>query len=491
MHRMTGKADLGVFGAAGLTALFIVGLVGLASLPAMAQSERRLPASQAQIELSFAPVVKQVVPAVVNIYTRRVVQLRPSPLMNDPLFRRFFGNKSPFGMPRERVLGSLGSGVIVSSEGIVVTNNHVIDQADSIRVVLPDRREFEAEVMLADPRTDLAVLRLNTKGEALPFLSFRDSDEVEVGDLVLAIGNPFGIGQTVTSGIISATARTQAGISDYQFFLQTDAAINPGNSGGALVAMDGRLIGVNTAIFSRSGENNGLGFAIPSNMVGAVLKAALSDGTLVRHWFGARGRVVDVDVAESLGLQRPGGVAVEDIYAGSPADLADIRPGDVILKVNGREVLDPAGLEFRLATVKDKRQVELTIFRQGGQRRLNVALVELPETPPRNVTVLDGRHPFQGVTVANLSPRFADELGLDPMSRGVVVTKVHRRSPAGRMQFVRPGDVITLLNGARVERVAELNSALEVQATDYFYRLRRGGRTIECGIRGGRSFYCR
>ncbi len=491
MRRMTGNAKFRVFGAAGLTVLFIAALVVSASLPAMAQSERRLPASQAQIELSFAPVVKQVVPAVVNIYTRRVVQVRQSPLMNDPFFRRFFGNQGPFGMPRERVLGSLGSGVIVSSEGIVVTNNHVIDKADSIRVVLPDRREFEAEVMFADPRTDLAILRLDAKGESLPFLRFRDSDEVEVGDLVLAIGNPFGIGQTVTSGIISATARTQAGIRDYQFFLQTDAAINPGNSGGALVAMDGRLIGINTALFSRSGENNGLGFAIPSNMVNAVLKAALSDGRLVRHWFGARGRVVDVDVAESLGLQRPGGVVIEDIYAGSPADYADIQPGDVILKVNDREVLDPAGLEFRLATVKDKQNVELTIFRQGGQRRVAVALVELPETPPRNVTVLDGRHPFQGVTVANLSPRFADELGLDPMGRGVVVTKVDRRSPAGRRRFVRLGDVITLLNGTRIELVAELNSALEVQATDYFYRLRRGGRTIECGIRGQRSFFCR
>ena len=491
MRRMTGNARLTVFGAAGLAALFIVGLAGLASLPATAQSERRLPASQAQIELSFAPVVKQVAPAVVNIYTRRVVQVRQSPLMNDPLFRRFFGNKSPFGMPRQRVLGSLGSGVIVSSEGIVVTNNHVIDKADSIRVVLPDRREFEAEVMFADPRTDLAILRLNTKGESLPFLRLRDSDEVEVGDLVLAIGNPFGIGQTVTSGIISATARTQAGISDYQFFLQTDAAINPGNSGGALVAMDGRLIGINTALFSRSGESNGIGFAIPSNMVNAVLKAALSDGMLVRHWFGARGRVVDVDVAESLGLQRPGGVVIEEIYAGGPADYAGIRPGDVILKVNGREVLDPAGLEFRLATVKDRQNVELTIFGHGAQRLIAVELVELPETPARNITVLDGRHPFQGVTVANLSPRFADELGLDPMSRGVVVTKVDRRSPAGRMRFVRPGDVITLLNGSRVELVAELNSALEVPATDYFYRLRRAGRTIECGIRGQRSFFCR
>jgi serine protease Do len=491
MRRASGNTGFAVFGAAGLTGLIIAGLVALENSPSAAQTERRVPATQTQVELSFASVVKEVVPAVVNIYTRRVVEVRQSPFMNDPIFRRFFGERGPFGVPKERVLGSLGSGVIVSADGIVVTNNHVISKADSIRVVLPDRREFEAQVVLADPRTDLAILRVDAGGEALPYLEFRDSDEVEVGDLVLAIGNPFGIGQTVTSGIISATARTQAGISDYQFFLQTDAAINPGNSGGALVAMDGRLIGVNTAIFSRSGENNGLGFAIPSNMVGAVLKAALSNGTMVRHWLGARGRVADVDVAESLGLQRPGGVVVEDIYANSPADYSDIRPGDVILKVNERDVLDPAGMEFRLATVKDPGNVELTIFRNGGRHRVTVELVELPETPPRTVTVLDGRHPFQGVTVANLSPRYADELGFDPMDRGVVVTNVSRRSPAGRMQFVRPGDVITFLNEKRIARVAELNAVLEAEATDYFYRLRRRGRLIECGIRGGRSFFCR
>ncbi|MCK5574596.1 MAG: trypsin-like peptidase domain-containing protein, partial [Sphingomonadales bacterium] len=225
---------------------------------------RVVPQSRMAMQMSFAPLAKQASPAVVNIYTKRVVKVQQSPFFNDPFFRRFFGENTPFGVPKERVQGSLGSGVIVRSEGIVITNHHVIGGADSIRVVLSDRREFEADVVLSDERTDLAVLRLKTDNdEAFPTLQFSNSDMVEVGDLVLAIGNPFGVGQTVTSGIVSATARTHVGVSDFQFFIQTDAAINPGNSGGALVGVDGRLIGVNSSIYSRSGGNNGIGFAIP------------------------------------------------------------------------------------------------------------------------------------------------------------------------------------------------------------------------------------
>ena len=253
-----------------------------------ATTVRQVPQSQGEVLLSFAPVVKTVAPAVVNIYTKKTVQTQSSPFFNDPFFRRFFGDSQNFGMPKERVLASLGSGVIVTDYGLVVTNNHVIAGADSIRVVLSDRREFDAEVVLADAKTDLAILKLDyNQLELLPYLEFTDSDTVEVGDITLAIGNPFGVGQTVTSGIVSATARTNSGISDFQFFIQTDAAVNPGNSGGALVGLDGRLIGINTAIYTRTGENNGIGFAIPANMVKHVLNAALTTGVLVRLRHGS------------------------------------------------------------------------------------------------------------------------------------------------------------------------------------------------------------
>jgi S1-C subfamily serine protease len=245
-----------------------------------------VPTSRDETRLSFAPLVKSAAPAVVNIYTRRVVQARSAtPLFNDPFFRRFFGDQFQFGgRERKRVQNSLGSGVIVSDDGLIVTNYHVIDKADEITVVLADRREFEADVVTRDERTDLAVLRIKTGSEKLPFMKLRDSDTLEVGDIVLAIGNPFGVGQTVTSGIVSALARTARGVSDFGFFIQTDAAINPGNSGGALVGLDGNLIGINTAIYSRGGGSNGIGFAIPSNMVATVIGSAMSDGEVIRPW---------------------------------------------------------------------------------------------------------------------------------------------------------------------------------------------------------------
>ncbi|CAN0480566.1 unnamed protein product, partial [Discosporangium mesarthrocarpum] len=286
-------------------------MVLTSAMPTSAQV-KRVPASKAEISLSFAPLVKSAAPAVVNIYTRRVVRARRiSPLFNDPFFRRFFGNQfAPGNRQNQRVQNSLGSGVIVSADGLIVTNHHVIDKADEITVVLTDRREFEAEVVTRDEGTDLAVLRIKANNEKLPFLKLRDSDTLEVGDLVLAIGNPFGVGQTVTSGIVSALARTARGVSDFGFFIQTDAAINPGNSGGALIALDGGLVGINTAIYSRGGGSNGIGFAIPSNMVATVIGSAVSGGQVVRPWLGARGQTVNADLARSLGLSRPSGVLV-------------------------------------------------------------------------------------------------------------------------------------------------------------------------------------
>ena len=452
---------------------------------------RKVPSGQGEVLMSFSPVVKRVAPAVVNIYTTKKIQVSASPFFNDPFFRRFFGDSSPFGVPQERVQGSLGSGVLVRDYGIVVTNNHVIGGADEIRVVLSDRREFDATVILADSRTDLAVLKIDLNGEKLPYLEFIDSDTVEVGDLSLAIGNPFGVGQTVTSGIISATARTNTGISDFQFFIQTDAAVNPGNSGGALVGLDGKLIGINTAIYTRTGENNGIGFAIPANMVKRVVDAALANGTIVRPWTGFSGQNVDSAIADSLGLDRPGGVLVDSLYPGGPADLAGIIPGDVILEVSSREVIDSPGLNFRIATAEAGDSIPFLIYRGGEVFEIPVALSLPPENPPRNQIMLEGRHPFQQVTVANLSPRLADELGWNFMETGVIVMEVDTRSPAGRRNFIRPGDVLLSLNGSPIDLVADLTTVLEEPSEDFIYELRRQGRVIECGIIGGRSFYCR
>lgn len=453
---------------------------------------RKVPVSQVEVLLSFAPVVKNVAPAVVNIYTKKTVQVQASPFFNDPFFRRFFGDSQNFGMPKERVTGSLGSGVIVTDYGLVVTNNHVIDGADSIRVVLSDRREFDAEVVLADAKTDLAVLKIDYNGpDPFPFLEFKDSDTVEVGDITLAIGNPFGIGQTVTSGIVSATARTNAGISNFQFFIQTDAAINPGNSGGALVGLDGRLIGINTALYTRTGESNGIGFAIPSNMVTFIVNAALTSGVIVRPWAGFNGQNVTSEIAESLGLDRSGGIIISDLYPGGPAELAGLQPGDIVLMVDDNEIIDGPGLNFRIATAEAGDTVVFTVYREGELVETPVLLELPPEIPPANKTSLEGRHPLQQVTVANLSPRLSEEMGLNILETGVIVLEVDPRSPAGRRNFIRTGDVILSFNGTQVDLVADLLAVLEEPSEDFIYQLRRRGRVIECGILGGRSFYCR
>jgi len=449
-----------------------------------ARSETIVPGSQAQIQLSFAPVVRDVAPAVVNVYSKRVVQERPaSPLFNDPFFRQFFGDRFSFGMPQERVQQSLGSGVIVGSEGIIVTNNHVIADGDTFTVALSDRREYEAELILADERTDLAVLRINYEGPPLPALSFRDSDTLEVGDLVLAIGNPFGVGQTVTSGIVSALARTQVGATDYQFFIQTDAAINPGNSGGALVTMDGKLVGINTAIFSRSGGSVGIGFAIPSNMVAAVVKSAVGGVEIERPWLGASLQAVTSDLAESLGLDRPGGALIQRTYPGGPADRAGLRTGDVIFEVESREVMDPQAVRYRLATKGLGGKVSVGYRRDGSVGVASVALESAPEDPPRQMVDLSGRHPFSGATVGNLSPAFADELRLDPFLTGVVVLRIQRGSAAHRLR-IQPGDIIRAIGVDEVDDVDRLQSLTSGRRPEWEFTIERRGERISARVRG-------
>jgi serine protease Do len=433
----------------------------LAAAPAAAQ-QREVPQSREEVMLSFAPVVKKAAPAVVNIFAKRQVERRSAvtSLLDDPFFRRFFGDGFGDQQRRKREQSSLGSGVIVAEEGFIVTNEHVIKGATEIKVVLTDRREFEAELVLTDERTDLAVLRVDPGGESLPTIEMRDSDDVEVGDLVLALGNPFGVGQTVTSGIVSALARTQVGITDFSFFIQTDAAINPGNSGGALVTLDGRLVGINTAIYSRSGGSVGIGFAIPANMVRTVVDSARDGRALVRAWAGLIGQDLTSDLAEGLRLERPGGVVISDVYEGGPADRAGIDPGDVIVAVNDQPVNDLQSLRYRVATGALGDNLEVEMVREGKTLTAELPLEPPPESPPRNEVRLLGHHPLGGAYVASLSPALAEELDMPDSWSGVVITKVQRGTPADRVGF-RARDIILSLNGESYQNSGNLADALD------------------------------
>ena len=429
-------------------------------------AERAVPGSAAELQLSFAPVVEAAAPAVVNIYTRRVVaQRRRGPFFDAPFFDRFFGGMFR-GAPRERVENSLGSGVIVSPDGIVVTNAHVIEDSDEITVALADRREFEAEIVGSDAVFDLAVLRIDAGGEQLPALELGDSDAIRVGDIVLAIGNPFGVGQTVTSGIVSADVRT--GVKGGAF-IQTDAAINPGNSGGALVTLDGRLLGVNTAILSRSGGSVGIGFAIPANLVRVVVAGMAADGRMVRPWAGLEILPVTPDIARALGLERPTGVMVGRTHPASPAA---VETGDVILAVDGREVFDEDSFRFRLSTRPLGETARLSVLSRSGRREEPLPIVAPPEDPPRDTRRLRGRHPFAGAVVANLSPALNRELELPPSASGVAVLRVER-GPAARLGL-RRGDIVLEIADRAVGTTAELTRALSRERGEWPIAIRRG-----------------
>jgi serine protease Do len=462
----------------------LIGLICLAAAvgvaPVLAQT---VPKSREAIRLSFAPIVKQAAPAVVNVFSRRVVRTSASPFADDPFFRRFFGDRSPFGIPQDRVQNSLGSGVIVDPDGLIVTNHHVIQDAQEITVVLPDRREFEAKVLRSDERTDLAVLKVDPKGERLPTLPIGDSDSLQVGDLVLAIGNPFGVGQTVTSGIVSGLARTAIGISDFRSFIQTDAAINPGNSGGALIDVDGRLVGINTAIFSRSGGSIGLGFAIPTSMVGAVLEGAKTGKPITRAWLGATGQPMTAEIAQAVGLDRPRGVLVKEVAAGSPAADAGLRAGDVIVAIANHEVDDPEDLRFRVATLPVAKPTPVTYWRAGKQEVASVTLVTPPEIPPRDTQTLEGRHPLAGVTVSNLNPALAEELSLDMTLRGVVVNDVRDGTYAQRIGLQK-GDVVASVNGKSIANVAALRQVMSTPSSPWALSIKRGSQTLSITVRG-------
>ena len=459
--------------------LLALGLAGT-GMAAAQTVERRVPSTQAELRLSFAPIVKRVAPAVVNVYAAKVVQ-RVNPLLDDPIFRRFFG--VPGGGERgSSVQRSLGSGVIVDASGLIVTNVHVIDGADEVKVALTDKREFEAEIVLKDKRTDLAVLRIKNGSERFPFLDLANSDALEVGDVVMAIGNPFGVGQTVTQGIVSALARTRVGITDYQFFIQTDAAINPGNSGGALVDITGKLVGINTAIFSRSGGSQGVGFAIPSNMVAVVVGSARGGGHAVkRPWLGARLQPVTSEIADSLGLKRPAGALVASVTPKGPAAQAGLKPGDLIVSVDGQEVDDVQAFDYRFGTKALGGSARLGVVRNGRSMQQAVALQTAPETPREEITI-KSRSPFSGATIANLSPALAEELQLDT-DAGVVILDVDDGSYASNLNFKR-GDIILQVNGESIATTRELDRMAQNPSRAWRVVIRRGGRQISAMFGG-------
>jgi Do/DeqQ family serine protease len=463
--------------------LLMIFAVAIAMIvPGFALAEDTIPQSRPQIQLSFAPIVRQTSPAVVNVYAKRLVAARQSlGPFSDPFFRRFFGDDGDFGAPRERVANSLGSGVIVDPRGLIVTNNHVVKEGTDIRVALADKREFEAKLLLADERTDLAVLKIEMAGEKLPFVALADSDELEVGDLVLAIGNPFGVGQTVTSGIVSALARTQVGITDYQFFIQTDAAINPGNSGGALVNMKGELAGINTAIFSRSGGSIGIGFAIPANMVRTVVQSAEAGGKVLRPWSGCELQDVTAEIAEALGFARPEGALIVSLHPQSPFGIAGLKRGDVILGFEGRPVENAKELSYRLATARIGSSTIIEYQRGSERHEVRVELIAAPETTAREETLLEGNSPFTGLVVSNLSPAVAEELNLSSTIAGVVVTGI-KRGPASR--FFKKGDVILDVNGTSVDSVTTLTQAVNSTEGFWQFAINRGGRVLRLQLGG-------
>ena len=457
-----------------LIAAVIIALAGAATA-----QERRLP-TQSELRLSYAPVVQHVAPAVVNVYAAKVVQNR-NPLLDDPIFRRFFGGGPGGG--GNQLQRSLGSGVIVDATGLVVTNNHVIEGADEVKVSLADKREFEATLVLKDPRTDLAILRIKDSHERFPVLDFADSDAVQVGDVVLAIGNPFGVGQTVTHGIVSALARTQVGISDYQFFIQTDAAINPGNSGGALVDLTGKLVGINTAIFSRSGGSQGIGFAIPANMVRVVVASAKTGGNaVVRPWLGAKLQVVTADIADSMGLKRPTGALIANVAPNSPAARGGLKAGDLIVSVDGQDIEDPNAFDYRFATKALGGSAKLGVLRGGREQAVTIALQSAPETP-RDEIVIRSRSPFSGVKIANLSPALADELQVRNAEEGVVIVDVDSGSYASNLGFQR-GDVIQEVNGERIMKTRDLERLSGVANRSWRIIILRGGQKISAVFGG-------
>ncbi len=486
-----------VFSTAALAVLAVAGTLAVSSWngtpPPVAQSqvadtqtppaaiaERVVPEGQPQVQLSFAPVVQAASPSVVNVYATRIEQQSASPFANDPFFSRFFGDQF---QTRPRQSQALGSGVIVDASGVILTNSHVINGATDIRIALNDGREFAVDLVVEDQQTDLAVLRVRDAGDVtFPAITFANSDALLVGDLVLAIGNPFGVGQTVTSGIVSALARTGVESTDYQFFIQTDAAINPGNSGGALVDMSGHLVGINTAIYSQSGGSVGIGFAIPANMARLVAEAGVNGGAIVRPWFGAKMQAVTSDIASSLGMAAPHGAMITEVAPGGPAERAGFQSGDVILSVDGMQVDDPSAFNFRLATRPIGQEAALERVRSGATETITFPVEAAPQAADATASI-SGNTRFAGVSVRQLDPALNEAKGLPYDASGVIVTAVEAGSAAEAMGL-RVDDVIMSLNDTEVSTAEAFQQLASQRVRTWQIILQRNGRVSRAIVSG-------
>lgn len=434
---------------------------------------------------SYAPVVEIVAPAVVNIYAETLVRDRMlPPLFSDPFVREFFGLDEGVVLDVPRVQQSLGSGVIVRADGLIITNYHVIKGAQEIKIVLDDKREFKAEVIKKDKRTDLAALKIivpESKPVTFPFLKLVDSDELRRGDIVLAIGNPFGLNHTVTSGIVSGLARTQLGAGDTSSYIQTDAPVNPGSSGGALVNLQGRLVGIVTAILSRNQQTGsiGLNFATPSNLVAPIIASSDDRSSLkvLRPWIGLEVQQITPEIAESLGFDRPKGVLIRTIYPQSSGGKAGLKVGDVILEINGREVVGVSTFRFRIAIQKLGSKVPFKIYRQGEEKEIMV-LLEAPDAKDEEPVLLNSHHRLEGAVVAKLSPARAYELNVPYTGNGVIILAIRSHSPAYRSRLFRAGDIILEINGNPIENVQALDTLLARRSTRTI-KLKRHDKVIE------------
>ncbi|HEY5892319.1 MAG TPA: DegQ family serine endoprotease [Chthoniobacterales bacterium] len=450
----------------GLAALVLVALV--VRVPLVGKDVPQLKFDNAPVSfdarpgLTFRPVIKRVAPSVVNIYTAKTVRLDPrlSPLLNDPFFREFFGGSRSESIPRERREQSLGSGVIVSEDGYILTNNHVVENADEIKVALPDGvTVYDAKLVGADPPTDIAVLKVEAK--QLPAITATDSDQIEVGDVVLALGNPFGVGQTVTMGIVSAKGRSGLGIVDYEDFIQTDASINPGNSGGALVDTAGRLVGINTAILSRSGGNQGVGFAVPANLARYVMERLVTDGKVTRGYLGVTIQSVTPELAKAFKLPQNTGALVGDVTPRSPADEVGLKAGDVIIEFNGRKVTDGRQLRLMAGQSAPGTSVSMKALRDGREQDFTAKLAEAPPGSLAKAGRSEGLHrgagvgALDGVSVADIDPRARQQFDIPAEVRtGAVIVEVAPGSPAAQAGL-KPGDVILEINRQPVQSAAE------------------------------------
>jgi serine protease Do len=435
-----------------------------------------------QAGVSIADIAERAMPSVVNISSTKVRKIDPqsSPFLNDPFFRHFFGPGNE--VPRERREQGLGSGVIVSADGVVLTNNHVVEQADQIKVVTSDRREFDAKVLGTDPKSDLAVIKLQGNVSGLKPAVLGDSSRMRLGDVVLAIGNPFALGQTVTMGIVSAKGRANVGIVDYEDFIQTDAAINPGNSGGALVNMEGQLVGVNTAILSRSGGYMGIGFAIPTNMAKPIMESLQKHGKVVRGWLGIAIQDLDQELIRAFKLPaNTSGVLVSDLTPGAPAERAGLKRGDVIQKVNGVAVNSTGELRNAIAAGGTGSEVKLDIVRDGSPRVISAKLGEMPAEPgqaPQKPGSRTEPGSLDGLTLETLNPVLRRKFQIGSgVSQGAVVTDVNPGSAAARAGL-RPGDVVLEVNREKVDGVERFKQLYGAAKGNVLLLVHRAGNTI-------------